>query len=90
MERRIAVRGHVGLLGLLRAADVWNVQPHARHEGADRLHVARGGNRIHQVARHHLDLRHVLDVDDRRLTAHRHGFLERSDFQFGIDGGRDV
>ena len=94
MERRVAVRGHVGLLGLLGAADVRDVQADARHKRSDRLDVSRAGNRVDEVARHHLLPRRILDVDHRRLARHRHRFLERADAEVGVErhgrvGGHD-
>ena len=94
VQRRVAVRRHVGLLGLLRAADVRYVQPDARHERTNRLDVSRAGNRVDEVARHDLLSRRVLDVDHRRLARHRHRLLERADPEVGVDrhggvGGND-
>ena len=94
VQRGVAVRRHVGLLGLLRPAYVGNVQPDAGHQRADGLQVARTGNRVNEIAAHDVHLRRILHVDHGRRARHRHRFLERTDLHLGVDRyrhvGRDV
>ncbi len=85
-----AVAARVGLFHLAGAADVGRREPDARKHVADREDVAGGWKRVEHVARHDLRARRLRDVDERRLSGHRHRLFERADLHVGVDRGDEV
>ena len=59
---------------------------HAWDEHAEAGRKPAGGKRVGHLLIEHALLCGVLDIDDRRLTANGHGFLDGPDAQFGVDG----
>ena len=85
------MRGDVGLLHALRAADVRLRLRDADQRRSDRLNVtAAGGHRIEQRLRQHLLRHRLLHVDDRRLRRNGDALLESADAQVRVDRCREV
>ena len=72
------------------ASDVRFADRDARDESDRGEERAARRHRIEQLSIHHRGPLRALHVNGRRLTGNGHGFLEASDPQFRIDGGREI
>ena len=72
------------------ASDVRFADRDARDESDRGEERAARRHRIEQLSIHHGGPLRALHVNGRRLTGNGHGFLEASDPQFRIDGGREI